>query len=112
MTGPSSAVTTPPSREIAYTAGRPPADVAAMAASAAASPACATWVPISSGRAGNRSASAPPHEVSRSTGSAWRSTAKPMRAADPVCWRTYQLTPSTCIQVPATETNPAPAQIR
>ena len=69
IAGPSIAETAPPARETAKISGRPPAPVRATAASPAASAACATWAAISSGRAGSRSASAPPQTLSSSVGS-------------------------------------------
>ena len=84
----------------------------AMAASAAASAACASWETITTGRLGSRSASAPPHMPSSSVGSACITRLSPTLAAEPVRVSTSQLTPSTCIQVPVMETRSAPAQRR
>ncbi|RAO52830.1 hypothetical protein PSN01_04029 [Micromonospora saelicesensis] len=112
ITGPSIAETAPVASEIAKINGRPPTPVRATAASPAASTAWAPWAAISNGRAGSRSASTPPQTLSSSVGAAWSSTAKPMDVAEPVSFRTYQLTPRTCIQVPMTEMKPARAQIR
>ncbi len=112
IAGPSTALTTPPRTEMAYTTPSPPTWLHAAAASSPARPAWTSWVHSSSGRPGTRSASAPAHGLSSSTGSDCSSRATPIRPADPVACSTYQLTASDCIQVPLTDTKPAPIQIR
>jgi hypothetical protein len=112
MIGPSTAETTPPRSEIAHTAGRPPADVVAMAASAVASAACASWVVISSGRAGNRSGqrATPGGEQEHGQRLEEHGEAHAGRRTgllEDVPADTQHLHP-----VPAIETNPAPVQIR
>jgi hypothetical protein len=103
MAGPSTAEITPESRTIAYTAVMPPRPLAAAYARTKDSTMCRACVTASNGRAGSRSANAPPYGERRITGRAWTMTATPIWVGEPVSVSTSQLTPSTCIPVPVTE---------
>ncbi len=105
--GPSNELITPEASATAKISAWPPCAIRTRASSARTA-----WLAISSGRAGRRSASAPPQVPSTSTGSAWSMTTRPMVAAEPVSERISQFSPSTCIQVPAVDTRSAAAQSR
>lgn len=71
--------------------------------SAAASNPDANWVPISSMRRSNRSASTPPHGPSNSVGSDPAASTRPSAVADPVSCSTSQPSAVACRKVPLAE---------
>ena len=62
-----------------------------------------TWVPMSTRRFGNASATTPANRPKTMTGRNWAVATIPSQIGSPVSWRTSQACATCCIQVPMSE---------